>query len=59
LINIFLITLCAKISGVNDWETVAKYGRTKGEWLKTFLALAKGILLHNTFARLNPEGLQS
>lgn len=36
----------------NDWEAVAEYGRTKYEWLKTFLALPKGIPSHDTFGRL-------
>jgi predicted transposase YbfD/YdcC len=63
LLDIIVITLCATICGANDWEAVAEYGRTKYEWLKTFLALPKGIPSHDTFgrlfARLNPEQLQS
>ena len=65
-----MLTLCATICpkgyrfayGANDWEAVAEYGRTKYEWLKTFLALPNGIPDHDTFARLfarlNPEELQ-
>ncbi len=52
-----MLTLCATICpkgyrfayGANDWEAVAEYGRTKYEWLKTFLALPHGILDHDTF----------
>ncbi len=70
LLDIIVITLCATICpkgyrfayGANDWEAVAEYGRTKYEWLKTFLALPNGIPDHDTFARLfarlNPEELQ-
>ncbi len=62
LLDIIVITLCATICGANDWEAVAEYGRTKYEWLKTFLALPHGIPSHDTFARLfarlNPEELQ-
>ena len=63
LLDIIVITLCATICGANDWEAVAEYGRTKQEWLKTFLDLPNGIPSHDTFsrlfARLNPEQLQS
>lgn len=62
LLDIIVIILCATICGANDWEAVAEYGRTKYEWLKTFLALPNGIPDHDTFARLfarlNPEELQ-
>ena len=62
LVDIIVITLCATICGANDWEAIAEYGRTKYEWLKTFLTLPNGIPSHDTFARLfarlNPEELQ-
>ena len=62
LLDIIVITLCATICGANDWEAVAEYGRTKSEWLQTFLTLPNGIPSHDTFARLfarlNPEELQ-
>ncbi len=62
LLDIIVITLCATNWVANDWEAVAEYGRTKYEWLKTFLALPHGIPSHDTFsrlfARLNPEELQ-
>ncbi len=62
LLDMIVITLCATICGANDWEAVAEYGRTKYEWLKTFLPLPHGIPDHDTFsrlfARLNPEELQ-
>ena len=62
LLDIITITLCATICGANDWEAIAEYGRTKHEWLKTFLPLPHGIPSHDTFARLfarlKPEELQ-
>lgn len=48
LLDIIAITLCATICGANDWEAVAEYGRTKSEWLQTFLALPNGIPSHDT-----------
>ena len=63
LIDIIVITLCATICGANDWQAVSESGRTKQQWLKTFLLLPNGIPSHDTFsrlfARLNPEPLQS
>ncbi|MGL5833686.1 MAG: ISAs1 family transposase [Waterburya sp.] len=63
LIDIIVIALCATICGANNWEAIAEYGRTKYQWLQTFLTLPNGIPSHDTFARLfarlNPEELQS
>ena len=58
-----IITICATICGADNWEAIAEYGRTKVDWLKTFLELPHGIPTADTlirvFARLNPEALQS
>lgn len=43
LLDILIITICATISGANDFAAIAEYGREKEEWLKTFLELANGI----------------
>jgi predicted transposase YbfD/YdcC len=62
LIDIVIITICATICGANDWEAIAHYGRTKQDWLKTWLELPNGIPSSDTFnrvfARLKPEDLQ-
>jgi predicted transposase YbfD/YdcC len=62
LIDILIITICATICGANDWEAIAQYGRTKQEWLKTWLELPNGIPSSDTFsrlfARLKPAELQ-
>jgi len=62
LIDIIVITICATISGANNWEAIAAYGVAKYEWLKTFLDLPNGIPSQDTFnrlfARLKPEELQ-
>jgi DDE_Tnp_1-associated len=39
LIDIVMITICATICGVNYWEAIAESGRTKQDWLKTWLEL--------------------
>jgi predicted transposase YbfD/YdcC len=62
LIDILIITICGTICGANDWEAIAQYGRTKQDWLKTWLELPNGIPSPDTFnrvlARLKPEELQ-
>jgi predicted transposase YbfD/YdcC len=62
LIDILIITICATICGANDWEAIAQYGRTKQDWLKTWLEIPNGIpsadTFNRVFARLKPEELQ-
>lgn len=62
LIDILVITICAVISGADDFVAIAEYGKEKQEWLKTFLELANGIPSVDTFerlfARVKPEELQ-
>lgn len=63
LINIITIALCAIISGADDWVAIEAYGRTKAEFLGTFLDLTNGIPSHDTFRRvfglLDPEQFQA
>lgn len=63
LLDIITIALCAIISGANDWEAVAAFGRAKESWLRTFLRLPNGIPSADTFervfARLDPEQFQA
>lgn len=52
LIDILVLTLCAVICGATSWESIEDYGKTKEEWLKTFLQLSNGIPSHDTIARV-------
>ncbi|MCX5772492.1 MAG: ISAs1 family transposase [Candidatus Hydrogenedentes bacterium] len=56
------IALFAVMAWADGWAGVAKYGRAKLGWLKTFLDLPHGIPSHDTFgdvfARLNPEAFE-
>ena len=38
LLDIIAIALCAVISGAESWDDVADYGRSKRDWLATFLS---------------------
>ena len=62
LLDRVVIAIIAVICGANDWVTVEMFGRSKEEWLKTFLELPGGIPSHDAFCRLfrrlNPEPFQ-
>jgi predicted transposase YbfD/YdcC len=57
--DIITIALCGVICGADDWVAIETFGRTKIDWLRTFLALPGGIPSHDTFGRvfrrLDPE----
>lgn len=67
LLDIITIAICAIISGAEGWVDVENYGKSKLDWLETFLKLPNGIPSHDTFGRvftmLDPkefqEGFQS
>jgi len=50
------------LSGAESWNDLADYGKSKQEWLKTFLTLPSGIPPHDTFNRviaaLDPEEME-
>ena len=52
LVDILVIALCALISGADDFEEIAAYGRRKEAFLRAFLPLANGIPSHDTFTRV-------
>jgi predicted transposase YbfD/YdcC len=49
LINVVVIAVCAVIYGADDFVAIAKFGRTKHEWLARFLDLEAGIPSHDRF----------
>jgi predicted transposase YbfD/YdcC len=61
LFDIFVIALCAVISGAEGWEDMEEYGQAQMEWFKQFLELPHGIPSHDTFrrvlSRLQPDEL--
>lgn len=52
LIDILVIALCGTIAGCQSAAAIAAYGRSKREWLATFLQLPNGIPSHDTFSRV-------
>jgi len=62
LTDILAITLLAVICGADEWTEIELFGRSKLDWLRTFLELPHGIPSHDTFGRvfgrLDPEQLE-
>jgi predicted transposase YbfD/YdcC len=50
--DILAIAICAIICGADAWTQVAKFGRCKLKWFKTFLELSNGVPSHDTFGRV-------
>jgi hypothetical protein len=50
--DILVIALCATICGADNWVSVVQFGKSKIEWLSTFLKLPNGIASHDTFGRI-------
>ena len=60
--DIVVIAICGVICQADSWVDIEEYGKSKEEWLGTFLELPNGIPSHDTFgrvfARLDPEQFQ-
>jgi predicted transposase YbfD/YdcC len=59
LLDVVSIAILAVICGADDWVAVVQFGKSKEEWLRTFLPLPNRIPSHDTFGRvfslLDPE----
>jgi predicted transposase YbfD/YdcC len=52
LSDILMLSLCAVLSGAEDFEDMENYGRQKEDFLRQFLELANGIPSHDTINRV-------
>ena len=52
LLDILTVAICGVICGADGWVQIAKFGRCKRKWFKTFLDLPNGIPSHDTFGRV-------
>ena len=50
--DILVITIMAVTCGADGFTQIAQFGRSKLDWLKTFLDLPNGIPSHDTFGRV-------
>lgn len=51
LSDVLGLTICAVLSGADNWVEIEEYGEIKVEWLKTWLDLPHGIPSHDTLNR--------
>jgi predicted transposase YbfD/YdcC len=62
LLDILVIALCTLLTGGEGFQDMELLGKSKRQWLQSFLALPHGIPSHDTFgrvfARLNPTRFQ-
>ena len=63
LTDIIVIAICAVISGCNDWQQIATFGRERRAWFRQFLDLDEDSPAHDTFERvfdrLDPAAFQA
>src|SRR5215212_6977452 len=63
LTDILVIAVCTVIACAESWDDIALYGRSKLDWLRTFLELPNGIPSHDTFRRvfmlIDPEAFEA
>jgi predicted transposase YbfD/YdcC len=52
LSDILMLSLCAVLSGADDFEEMQNYGKQKENFLRTFLELPNGIPSHDTLNRV-------
>ena len=52
LAEILAVAISAMISGADDFEAIAQWGKLKLEWLRTFMPLENGIPSADTFLRV-------
>lgn len=60
--DIITLTISGIVCGANNWVEIEEYGKSKREWLSTFLELPHGIPSHDTlsdvFGRVNPVEME-
>jgi hypothetical protein len=52
LLDILLLSICATISGAEDFEDIALFGSEKRSFLEKFIPFAHGIPSHDTIRRV-------
>jgi hypothetical protein len=61
--DILFIAIASVICGAESWNDIELFGKSKEEWLSSFLQLPNGIPSHDTFNRLfsalNPAELEN
>jgi predicted transposase YbfD/YdcC len=50
--DVFFIAICATLCGANAFTAMEEFGRSKLDWLKTFIDLPNGVPSHDTFRNI-------
>ena len=63
LLNLVAIVISDVVSGADDFVAIAKWGRTKIDWLAQFLDMSSGVpshgRFHTVFAAIKPTSLRT
>jgi len=57
LTNVIAIAMVGVLSGADTWVDIERYGKSKRDWVETFLDLPNGIAAHDTLGRVDPAGV--
>ena len=61
LIDIIVLSICAVVSGSDDWESIEEFGKNKIDWLRQQIDLENGIPSHDCIAcvisRIEPTAM--
>jgi predicted transposase YbfD/YdcC len=52
LLDVVTVAVLAVLCGADSWVDVELFGKSKEGWLRTFLALPRGVPSHDTFGRV-------
>jgi hypothetical protein len=52
LFDLVVVALCATLAGSDGWADIERFGKSRIDWLRTFLRLKNGIPSHDTFGRV-------
>jgi len=52
LVNILVISVCAVVTGANDFQDVVVFADKRKDWLSRFLDMSEGVPSHDTFERV-------
>jgi predicted transposase YbfD/YdcC len=63
LLDVIVIAICASLCGIDNFEGMSFWAKSKEAWLRQFLELPHGIPSHDTinriFAKINPKLFQA
>ncbi len=52
LVDVIVIAICSALCGIDDFEHMELWAKSKEEWLRQFLELPNGVPSHDTINRI-------